>query len=348
MEVWTMAKKNQYGFRNEVIKDFTPEQINELIQQKKIIEEMNAEDAYKSIMDCLKEWHYYASSVKFNRTTFLKFVDELARTRQQVKDGFLGYAMAEKIGGSFTKTLLEKGSFALIGVLAFYMMKYISDEKPENEFTRQVMVNLTKDRAWDENNSKGSYALRNFHGKAMAIFHDEGFVLFLEDEFGITDNTYKSSFSKEFVKSWAEMYLCLDEMFKSEPEKFEGLMPKTRTSTIKEKHLDNDDSKDECEKVVDIESLFKVIVSMQRNLANANEGVQRAEKNCLEAEEEVDKIEKKIEDLTILLQNARQNRDLAKSAMEAAKREKDRLWAEYTHEKKAFDLTYQKMFGEMD
>lgn len=340
-----MAKKNEYGFRNEVIKDFTPEQIHELILQKKIIDGMNADEAYKSLMDFFKKWHHYELCLKFNQTTFLKFVDELARTRQQMQDGFFGFSMDEKVGGSIANSLLKQGSTALTSVLIYFMVKYISDEKPENEFTRRVMGNLTRYKAWESNDEMESYATRNFHGKAMAIYHDEEFVLFLEDEFGIKDNSYDDS-RKEFVASWAKMYLYLDEMAKSEPEKFKGLMPKNSIPTTQENHEDSDCSQEECEKV-DIESLFKSVVSMQRELANANEEAEEAEEDYSQAEGEVNKLEKQIENLTKLLQEAKQSRDKAKAAMESAKEKVDTLLAGYTEAQQIFSKKYREQFGEM-
>lgn len=308
-----MAKKNQYGFRNEVIKNYTPEQIHELIQQKKIIDDMNAEDAYKRIMHLLKKRQNYVSVLNFDKNAFQQFVDELARTRQQMQDGFFGFSMTEKVGGSFAQRLLGQGSFAMASVLVFYMVKYISDKKPENEFTRRVMVNLTKDRAWQEGDEKGSYATRNFHGKAVAIYQDEEFVLFLENEFRIEDNS--DDFCKEFVATWAKMYLYLDEMAKSEPEKFKGLMPKKTITATQGNHEGSGYSQEECEKA-DIESLFKSVVSMQRELDNAD-------------------------------QEAKQSRDKAKVAMETAKGKVDRTLIEYNKAQQIFSKKYKEQFGEM-
>lgn len=337
-----MAKKNQYGFRNEVIKNFTPEQIHELIQQKKIIDDMNAEDAYKRIMHLLKKRQNYVSVLDFDKNAFQQFVDELARTRQQKQDGFYGFSMTEKAGGSLAQRLLGQGSFAMASVLVFYIVKYISDEKPQNEFTRRVMVNLTKDRAWEEGDEKESYATRNFHGKAVAIYQDEEFVLFLEDEFGIKDNTYEKDFSKEFVEIWAKMYLYLDEMSKSEPEKFKGLMPKKSISTEQESKYPRED----CKEDDDIESIFRTLLSKQKDLANADEEAEELEEEYAQAEGEIKRLEKKIEDLNKLLQSAKQHRDEVKAEKEAAKRKVDVLCAEYNKAQQVFSKKYKMQFEE--
>ena len=103
-----MAKKNQYGFRNEVIKNFTAEQISELIRQKKYLEGVEAEAAYRSLMDLFKGWQYYAMSMGFEKNTMWLFTEEIARIRQQKQDGFLGYSMSEKVGGEIASNLTKQ------------------------------------------------------------------------------------------------------------------------------------------------------------------------------------------------------------------------------------------------
>lgn len=341
MEVFFMAKKNQYGFRNEVIKNFTAEQISELIRQKKYLEGVEAEAAYRSLMDLFKGWQYYAMSMGFEKNTMWLFTEEIARIRQQKQDGFLGYSMSEKVGGEIASNLTKQVGTVLASTLIYFMIKYIFEEKPENKFTRQVMVNLTRYKAWEEDDEKKSYVTRNFYGKAMAIYQDEEFVLFLEDEFGIKDSAYDDS-CKEFVASWAKMYLYLDEMSQNEPEKLKGLIPPKKSNPSgQESDCSQEEAEDE-----NIETLFKRLISKQNELADANSEADEAEKEYAQAEGDVEKLEKKIEELNSLLQSARQHRDKAKSRREEVKRKVDIICADYKNAQQIFSKKYKMQFEE--
>lgn len=79
-----MAKKDEYGFRNKVIKDFTPEQIHMLIKQKENLMRLDAERAFRRFIQwtCKKEY-YMLEYDFFTEDSWILFLEESARVREE-------------------------------------------------------------------------------------------------------------------------------------------------------------------------------------------------------------------------------------------------------------------------
>ena len=215
-----MSRKNEMGFRNDLIKEYTPEQVQELIRQKSVLDNMDAETAYARIMLLLTQFSLYAQQFReFTEESWLQFVEELARVREKLNDGFSCYSMVEKIGTAGAKKLFSLiGNKAIFGVLAYNIAKYILDGGPQQEFTLKVMKNLTFLEAWKVNDPKKmSYAVRNFFGKAVEVFKNKEFVKWLMHKFDISD--YTDFKGKDFVSAYANFYISIEEMSRENPEK---------------------------------------------------------------------------------------------------------------------------------
>ena len=103
-----MAKKNSLGFRNEVIKEYTPEQIQELIRQKSVIENLDVRGAYMRIMLLLTQFPLYSEQfVEFTEKSWEQFVEEIARLRERKNDGFICFSMLDQVGGDRVKDLFD-------------------------------------------------------------------------------------------------------------------------------------------------------------------------------------------------------------------------------------------------
>lgn len=217
-----MAKKNEMGFRNDLIKEYTPEQVQELIRQKTILDNMNAKSAYVRIMFLLTQFSLYAQQFReFTEESWLQFVEELARVREKLNDGFSCYSMVEKIGTGGAKRLFYLvGNRAIFGVLAYNIAKYILEAGSAQEFTLKVMKNLTFMDSWrvtDLKEGERSYAIRNFFGKAVEVFKNREFVTFLMEYYDIKD--YGNSRVKDFVITYARFYISLEKMSSENPNK---------------------------------------------------------------------------------------------------------------------------------
>ena len=60
-----MAKKNEQGFRNSIIKDYSPERIQLLINQRKILDGLSPEQAYRRIMEFYVNAPLFMSTLNF-------------------------------------------------------------------------------------------------------------------------------------------------------------------------------------------------------------------------------------------------------------------------------------------
>lgn len=237
-----MSKKMETGIRSEVVKGYSAEQIHSLIQQKDAMAKMSPEETYRRLMYLLMEYDVYMNEFGFgssDTSQWLDFVEELGRLREQLNDGFFAYSMYERIGGSEAKRLLDLiyGRKVLFGIIAYFMVDYIvNNEDNRKKYTIDVMNRLSKwTEIWDNSkehntntvyvpvDSDISYGMRNFYGKAKAIYKYDEFVKFLIDEFDIKDG--KES-NHEFVQAWASLYVFLWNIYKTNPSKLEKLLPK--------------------------------------------------------------------------------------------------------------------------
>lgn len=244
-----MAKKNEMGFRNDLIKEYTPEQVQELIRQKSVLDNMNAEASYTRIMLLLTQFSLYAQQFReFTEESWLQFVEELARVREKLNDGFSCYSMVEKIGTGGAKRLFYLvGNRAIFGVLAYNIAKYILEVGSAQEFTLKVMKNLTFMDSWrvtDLKEGERSYAIRNFFGKAVEVFKNREFVTFLMEYYDIKD--YGNSRVKDFVITYARFYISLEKMSRENPNKVAMLV---RTEQEK---VDSLTTKKECDQTISI------------------------------------------------------------------------------------------------
>lgn len=242
-----MSKKMETGIRSEVVKGYSAEQIHSLIQQKEAMAKMSPEEAYSRLMYLFMEYYIYMEEFGFSDTSqWFDFVEELGRLREQLNDGFFAYSMYERIGGSEAKRLLELlyGRKVLFGIIAYYMVDYIvNNEDNRKKYTIDVMNRLSKwTEIWDtskEHNtntvyvpvdSEFSYGMRNFYGKAKAIYKYDEFVKFLIDEFDIKDG--KES-NHEFVQAWASLYVFLWNIYKTHPIKLaDEFLPKKKFTKL--------------------------------------------------------------------------------------------------------------------
>ena len=242
-----MAKKNEMGFRNDLIKEYTPEQVQELIRQKSVLETLDAEIAYARIMLLLTQFSVYAQQFReFTEKSWLQFVEELARVREKLNDGFSCYSMVEKAGTAEAKKLFSLiENRVIFGVLVYYMAKYILDGGPKQEFTLKVMKNLTFLEAWKVNDlNERSYAVRNFYGKAVEIFANREFVSWLMDTFDIRD--YTNFKGKEFVSAYANFYISLEKMSRENLEEVALIVRSEKTK------VDSSTAEKKCDSIVSI------------------------------------------------------------------------------------------------
>ena len=225
MGVVIMAKKDEYGFRNKVIKDFTPEQIHMLIKQKENLMRLDAERAFRRFIQwtCKKEY-YMLEYDFFTEDSWILFLEESARVREEKKDGFVCYSLPEKISGKECQDLLKavRGNRVLFGILVRYMIKYIvQDENLRKKFTLEVMQKLPWKKSWvpSEDENIPSWGMRNFFGKANDILDERVFVKYLISEFNIREGE-DDNIPNEFVRAFANIYVFLEK----NSEKYKGLL----------------------------------------------------------------------------------------------------------------------------
>ena len=366
-----MSRKNEMGFRNDLIKEYTPEQVQELIRQKSVLDNMDAETAYARIMLLLTQFSLYAQQFReFTEESWLQFVEELARVREKLNDGFSCYSMVEKIGTGGAKRLFYLvGNRAIFGVLAYNIAKYILEVGSAQEFTLKVMKNLTFMDSWrvtDLKEGERSYAIRNFFGKAVEVFKNREFVTFLMEYYDIKD--YGSSRVKDFVITYARFYISLEKMSRENPNKVAMLV---RTEQEK---ADSLTTKKECDQTISIpeqtstkeiestpnlqESTPKIaphveiedLLKSLRNLLNQKE---RASLNVMwltekmadaqlelrKAEEQIKKAKKDLEDAQLAVSSIN-------AKLQEAEKEEDEASRKYEEGRELFAKEYSKMFDE--
>lgn len=412
-----MSKKLETGIRSEIVKGYSAEQIHSLIQQKEAMAKMSPEEAYSRLMYLLMEYYIYMAEFGFSDTSqWLDFVEELGRLREQLNDGFFAYSMYERIGGSEAKRLLEllHGRKVLFGIIAYYIVDYIvNNEDNRKKYTINVMNRLAKwTEIWDNSkehntntvyvpvDSEFSYGMRNFYGKAKAIYKYDEFVQFLIDEFDIKDG--KES-NHEFVQAWASLYMFLWNIYKTHPIKladeflpkkeFTKLVAKPRASkntiicsqeaTVKEE-IPNKETKGNAvqfestpgkesvkvestseKKFVQSESIpnfqeatpdiapdvqIEVLLKDLRTILSKKEEVllevARLEEKSVTAQGEVERLERKIKELTKSLSDAKLTASSAEAELKRARENALEVSRRYDEERQKFDKEYKRIFDD--
>lgn len=412
-----MSKKLETGIRSEIVKGYSAEQIHSLIQQKEAMAKMSPEEAYSRLMYLLMEYYIYMAEFGFSDTSqWLDFVEELGRLREQLNDGFFAYSMYERIGGSEAKRLLEllHGRKVLFGIIAYYMVDYIvNNEDNKKKYTINVMNRLSKwTEIWDNSkehntntvyvpvDSEFSYGMRNFYGKAKAIYKYDEFVQFLIDEFDIKDG--KES-NHEFVQAWASLYMFLWNIYKTHPIKladeflpkkeFTKLVAKPRASkntiicsqeaTVKEE-IPNKETKGTAVQVestpekesvkvestsekkfvqsesipnfqeatpdiapdVQIEVLLKDLRTILSKKEEALLEVARLEEKSVTTQGEVERLERKIKELTKSLSDAKLTASSAEAELKRARENVLEVSRRYDEERQKFDKEYKRIFDD--
>ena len=412
-----MSKKLETGIRSEIVKGYSAEQIHSLIQKKEAMAKMSPEEAYSRLMYLLMEYYIYMAEFGFSDTSqWLDFVEELGRLREQLNDGFFAYSMYERIGGSEAKRLLEllHGRKVLFGIIAYYIVDYIvNNEDNRKKYTINVMNRLAKwTEIWDNSkehntntvyvpvDSEFSYGMRNFYGKAKAIYKYDEFVQFLIDEFDIKDG--KES-NHEFVQAWASLYMFLWNIYKTHPIKladeflpkkeFTKLVAKPRASkntiicsqeaTVKEE-IPNKETKGNAvqfestpgkesvkvestseKKFVQSESIpnfqeatpdiapdvqIEVLLKDLRTILSKKEEalleVARLEEKSVTAQGEVERLERKIKELTKSLSDAKLTASSAEAELKRARENALEVSRRYDEERQKFDKEYKRIFDD--
>ena len=412
-----MSKKLETGIRSEIVKGYSAEQIHSLIQQKEAMAKMSPEEAYSRLMYLLMEYYIYMAEFGFSDTSqWLDFVEELGRLREQLNDGFFAYSMYERIGGSEAKRLLEllHGRKVLFGIIAYYIVDYIvNNEDNRKKYTINVMNRLAKwTEIWDNSkehntntvyvpvDSEFSYGMRNFYGKAKAIYKYDEFVQFLIDEFDIKDG--KES-NHEFVQAWASLYMFLWNIYKTHPimladdflpkKEFTKLVAKPRASkntiicsqeaTVKEE-IPNKETKGNAvqfestpgkesvkvestseKKFVQSESIpnfqeatpdiapdvqIEVLLKDLRTILSKKEEalleVARLEEKSVTAQGEVERLERKIKELTKSLSDAKLTASSAEAELKRARENALEVSRRYDEERQKFDKEYKRIFDD--
>lgn len=412
-----MSKKLETGIRSEIVKGYSAEQIHSLIQQKEAMAKMSPEEAYSRLMYLLMEYYIYMAEFGFSDTSqWLDFVEELGRLREQLNDGFFAYSMYERIGGSEAKRLLEllHGRKVLFGIIAYYIVDYIvNNEDNRKKYTINVMNRLAKwTEIWDNSkehntntvyvpvDSEFSYGMRNFYGKAKAIYRYDEFVKFLIDEFDIKDG--KES-NHEFVQAWASLYMFLWNIYKTHPimladdflpkKEFTKLVAKPRASkntiicsqeaTVKEEIPNKEtkgnavqfESTPEKESVkvestsekkfvqsesipnfqeatpdiapdVQIEVLLKDLRTILSKKEEALLEVARLEEKSVTTQGEVERLERKIKELTKSLSDAKLTASSAEAELKRARENALEVSRRYDEERQKFDKEYKRIFDD--
>lgn len=412
-----MSKKLETGIRSEIVKGYSAEQIHSLIQQKEAMAKMSPEEAYSRLMYLLMEYYIYMAEFGFSDTSqWLDFVEELGRLREQLNDGFFAYSMYERIGGSEAKRLLEllHGRKVLFGIIAYYIVDYIvNNEDNRKKYTINVMNRLAKwTEIWDNSkehntntvyvpvDSEFSYGMRNFYGKAKAIYKYDEFVKFLIDEFDIKDG--KES-NHEFVQAWASLYMFLWNIYKTHPimladdflpkKEFTKLVAKPRASkntiicsqeaTVKEEIPNKEtkgnavqfESTPEKESVkvestsekkfvqsesipnfqeatpdiapdVQIEVLLKDLRTILSKKEEALLEVARLEEKSVTTQGEVERLERKIKELTKSLSDAKLTASSAEAELKRARENALEVSRRYDEERQKFDKEYKRIFDD--
>ena len=412
-----MSKKLETGIRSEIVKGYSAEQIHSLIQQKEAMAKKSPEEAYSRLMYLLMKYYIYMAEFGFSDTSqWLDFVEELGRLREQLNDGFFAYSMYERIGGSEAKRLLEllHGRKVLFGIIAYYIVDYIvNNEDNRKKYTINVMNRLAKwTEIWDNSkehntntvyvpvDSEFSYGMRNFYGKAKAIYKYDEFVKFLIDEFDIKDG--KES-NHEFVQAWASLYMFLWNIYKTHPIKladeflpkkeFTKLVAKPRASkntiicsqeaTVKEEIPNKEtkgnavqfESTPEKESVkvestsekkfvqsesipnfqeatpdiapdVQIEVLLKDLRTILSKKEEALLEVARLEEKSVTAQGEVERLERKIKELTKSLSDAKLTASSAEAELKRARENALEVSSRYDEERQKFDKEYKRIFDD--
>ena len=360
-----MAKKNEMGFRNDLIKEYTPEQVQELIRQKTILDNMNARSAYVRIMFLLTQFSLYAQQFReFTEESWLQFVEELARVREKLNDGFSCYSMVEKIGTGGAKRLFYLvGNRAIFGVLAYNIAKYILEVGSAQEFTLKVMKNLTFMDSWrvtDLKEGERSYAIRNFFGKAVEVFENREFVTFLMEYYDIKD--YGNSRVKDFVITYARFYISLEKMSRENPEKVALLVRSEKTK------VDSSTAEKKCDSIVSIpertstnqiestpnliapnlkiEELLKKLRASMYEKQNAELEVAKVEEKYALAQDEARKLEEQMEKLSRALKDAKLEVSDMRIKLQEANELAEQTAKRYDECKILFDEEYRRMFDE--
>lgn len=360
-----MAKKNEMGFRNDLIKEYTPEQVQELIRQKSVLETLDAEIAYARIMLLLTQFSVYAQQFReFTEKSWLQFVEELARVREKLNDGFSCYSMVEKAGTAEAKKLFSLiENRVIFGVLVYYMAKYILEAGSAQEFTLKVMKNLTFMDSWrvtDLKEGERSYAIRNFFGKAVEVFKNREFVTFLMEYYDIKD--YGNSRVKDFVITYARFYISLEKMSRENLEEVALIVRSEKTK------VDSSTAEKKCDSIVSIpertstnqiestpnliapnlkiEELLKKLRASMYEKQNAELEVAKVKEKYALAQDEARKLEEQMEKLSRALKDAKLEVSDMRIKLQEANELAEQTAKRYGECKTLFDEEYRRMFDE--
>ena len=167
---------------------------------------------------------YSEQFVKFTEESWGKFVEEIARLRERKNDGFICFSMLDQVGGDRVKDLFDLvENKAIFGVIAYNMAKYIQENRQGQDYTTEVMRNLTLMESWSFDYNIRPYAARQFYGKSIQIFSgNRNFTEWLMEKFDIND--YRGHRGKEFVRAFAYLYISLEKLYRTNPEKTARLL----------------------------------------------------------------------------------------------------------------------------
>lgn len=215
-----MPNKDAWSFKTQISKKLTMSQYFWIVMEKENLERMNVKEAYNRIK-CLVI--YYSIFMKESGIKHLgiwfEIVNELARLREKKGDGFILYTLSEKIGSN-SKNLFKlcHQNKVLFGIIVIYMLEYIKNTcGVEKVAMRIVCENLQYSRAWKIEDDGTNYALKNFDKKGMRIYHDRTLMDFLSGYFELYDSKIfvddNNIRQMEFIKSWAKMFIYLDDHY---------------------------------------------------------------------------------------------------------------------------------------
>ena len=103
------------------------------------------------------------------------------------------------------------------------MAKYIQENRQGQDYTTEVMRNLTLMESWSFDYNIRPYAARQFYGKSIQIFSgNRNFTEWLMEKFDIND--YRGHRGKEFVRAFAYLYISMDKLYRENPEKVARLL----------------------------------------------------------------------------------------------------------------------------
>lgn len=215
-----MSKKDAWSFKTQISEKLCMSQYFWVVMEKERLERMNVKSANNRIKRLFIQYRTFMkeSGIKYLGDWF-QIVNELARLREKKGDGFIIYSLSEKVG-SKSKNLFKlcQQNKVLFGILVIYMLEYIKKTSGVEKIAmRKVCENLQYSRAWNIEPDGTNYALRNFDKKGMAIYCDRTLMNFLSGYFEIECDSKiivdESERQKKFIKTWAEMFIYLDDNY---------------------------------------------------------------------------------------------------------------------------------------